>query len=169
MQIASLFLKRAKRFFVSIPLARFPFLLSQVFAFAVKPLKNHTFLPIQGANFGSLFGSLLVPIWGHFLGRFWGSFWVTFWATFWITFEASLECPEVPFKAHRKGASLPAQLPGCPEVPSGVHIRPPAPFAYGSSSMHRHSFESARSSSNKPKPATGSFASLSGVESIEFL
>ena len=124
-----------------------------------------TFWVTFGAHLGSLLGSLL----GLILGHFWGSFWVTFWVTFWITFEASLECPEVPFKAHRKGASLPAQLPGCPEVPSGVHIRPPAPFAYGSSSMHRHSFESARSSSNKPKPATGSFASLSGVESIEFL
>ena len=41
-QSGSLLSRTVKRCFVYIHLARFPFLLSQVFVFVVKPLENHT-------------------------------------------------------------------------------------------------------------------------------
>ena len=43
LQSATLLPGSVKWCFVSIPLARFPFLLSQVFVLVVKPLENHTF------------------------------------------------------------------------------------------------------------------------------
>ena len=48
LQSASLLSRSAKRCFVLIPLARFPFLLSQVSVFVVKPMEKHTFLAPTG-------------------------------------------------------------------------------------------------------------------------
>ena len=42
LQNASLLSIGVQRCFVQIPVARFPFLLSQVFMFVVKPIENHT-------------------------------------------------------------------------------------------------------------------------------
>ena len=48
LQSASLLPRSVKRCFVFYPLARLPFLLSQVRAFVVKPMENHTFLKVKG-------------------------------------------------------------------------------------------------------------------------
>ena len=52
LQSASLLSRCVRRCFVCIPLARFPFLLSQVFTFVVKPMKtkNHIFWHHQGSR-----------------------------------------------------------------------------------------------------------------------
>ena len=63
-QSASL-LSRSVRFaFVHIPLARFPFLLSQVSVFVVKPIENHTFWHPKGSQHRVQIGPLWGPLWG---------------------------------------------------------------------------------------------------------
>ena len=49
LQNASLISRCAKRCVVQPPLARFPFLLIQVFVFVVKPMENHTYWHQQGS------------------------------------------------------------------------------------------------------------------------
>ena len=55
LQSASLLGRAVTRCFVIIPLARFPFLLSQVFIFVVEPMENSAFLKVKGTRFEKRF------------------------------------------------------------------------------------------------------------------
>ena len=63
LQSASLLPRCVKQCFVFIPLARFPFLLSQVFVFVVKPMENHTFWHQPGSPNRPSFGAAGQVLW----------------------------------------------------------------------------------------------------------
>ena len=71
LQSASLLGRAVTRCFVFIPLARFPFLLSQVFVFVVKHMENNTFLKIRGPIYESQMEPSGGVVWA-FSGGLWG-------------------------------------------------------------------------------------------------
>ena len=67
LQSASLLGRAVTRCFVFIPLARFPFLLSQVSKICVFPEENHMFLKIKGHRLEADFSNSLYFLWKPYI------------------------------------------------------------------------------------------------------